>query len=234
MEENNKQENNEDFQQVPQRRPRRGRGRGRASGRGRGRGRGSNRPAQTDFSLYQLREVQKGKIEEWLQRAAEEWFESLTVSPELVCAPMAHESIYAIWWNGLVQQRLHQGLEIDPSRSALMFRSVEHTMSLFATCPWLQFVVNVADPWFLEGNKDTQQPVIPEGSILPNTVVTAAAATTLMNALNDKAIAFIGEYNATHKDDPVNVDQVAPESVPTGHLPNEGTWWKEDAMDVEK
>lgn len=226
MEQNTQQENNEGFQQVPQRRSRRpqGRSKGRGRGRGRasGRGRGSNRPPP-DFSTYQLREVQKGKIEEWLQRATEEWFESLTVSPELVCAPMAHESIYAIWWNGLVQQRLQQGLEIDPSRSALMFRSVEHVMALFSTCPWLQFVTNVADPWFLDSNKDVQQ-VIPEGSILPNTAVTAEAVAALMGALKDKASEFIREYNATH---------TLHENEKSG-LPNEGTWWKEDDMEVEK
>lgn len=183
------------FRNVPQRR-----------GRGRGRGRGAPRP---DFSTYQLREAQKARVTEFLQRSAEEWFEALAAAPALVCANMARDAIYAAWWGGLVQHRLEQGLEVDAGRSALMFRSAEHAVALFNTCPWLQFVSHVADPWAIEAASPV---AVPEGSVLPDSAVTDAAVAAVRDALRDKAHAFVTEYEAAH---------------PAPRVEANGTWWKE-------
>lgn len=209
--------------------------RGRGQGRGRGRGRGAPRfNARVDFSSYHLRDAQKAKVAEWLQRAAEEWFDGLCCAPALVCAPMAQEAVYAAWWNGLVQQRLEQGLEVDPARSALMFRSVEHVGALFGGCPWLQFVVAAADPWAIVAHFDTDTgpAAVPEGCVLANTTVTTDAVAALRAGLRDAAAAFVAEYNATHPP-AAKADAGKAKPVPAPAPPAEGTWWKEMEDEME-
>lgn len=142
-------------------------------GRGRGRGRrGPSGPVNPEeqFASYQLNPSQKTKILlHHLCPTAENWFLS-----DMVCsAAEAQAAIFNEWWHSLTEHRGKQGLEVDPLRSALMYRSYQFASEMMCTNPFLQFVVRCKDATQAPP-ADEPIPLAMDGA-LPSTVVTPHA-----------------------------------------------------------
>lgn len=112
---------------------------------GRGRGRGGPRRG-CDFSSYVLRPAQVDRIVEWIERAADEWFEHACAAPVLCSQDDALFAMYTHWWNGLVALRAAKNLDTDATRNALMFRSLEAARAQFANNDYVRWVAALAHP----------------------------------------------------------------------------------------